>query len=250
MFTGPNIITDGLVLALDAANTKSYPGSGTTWNDLSGNGNNGTLTNGPTFNSNRLGRLSFDGTNEHVRPSVEINLQPPWTQKIIYKNLESTSSSAFRASIHGNSSTSRPGFIRIYNDISGNNARIRILLRYQNSAGNWRHFSDYVGPFGSSFVSFAQQDSFWVNNIIDLTLTCSDNKIYRYYINGELVFTRNRSTSGDLNNGLRINRIGARGSGTSEPLNGNIYLSKFYNKELTPEEVHQDFNATKSRYGL
>jgi len=46
---GPKIVTDGLVLALDAANTKSYPGSGTTWNDLSGNGNTGTLNNGPTF---------------------------------------------------------------------------------------------------------------------------------------------------------------------------------------------------------
>lgn len=49
MFTGPHLVTDGLVLALDAANPLSYPGSGTTWRDLSGNGNNGTLVNGPTF---------------------------------------------------------------------------------------------------------------------------------------------------------------------------------------------------------
>ena len=46
---GPSIVTDGLVLALDAANHKSYPGSGTTWYDLSGNGNNGTLNCGPSF---------------------------------------------------------------------------------------------------------------------------------------------------------------------------------------------------------
>lgn len=52
---GPNIVEDGLVLYLDAANKKSYPGSGTVWKDLSGNGNDGTLTNGPTFGSTNLG---------------------------------------------------------------------------------------------------------------------------------------------------------------------------------------------------
>ena len=57
---------DGLVLCLDAANTRSYPGSGTTWADLSGNGNSGTLTNGPTYSSANGGFLSFDGTNDYV----------------------------------------------------------------------------------------------------------------------------------------------------------------------------------------
>jgi hypothetical protein len=61
---GPNIVTDGLVLALDAANTKSYPGSGTVWKDLSGNGNNGTLINGPTFDTGNLGSIEFDGVDD------------------------------------------------------------------------------------------------------------------------------------------------------------------------------------------
>ena len=60
-FGGPNIITDGLVLNLDAGNIKSYPESGTTWFDKSGNGNDGTLTNGPTFDSGSLGSIVFDG---------------------------------------------------------------------------------------------------------------------------------------------------------------------------------------------
>ena len=62
---GPRIVTDGLVLCLDAGNSKSYPGSGTAWNDLSRNGNNGTL-NGPTFNSADRGSIVFDGTNDYV----------------------------------------------------------------------------------------------------------------------------------------------------------------------------------------
>ena len=59
----PSIVTNGLVLCLDAGNQLSYPGTGTTWNDLSRNGNNGTLTNGPVFNSG--GSMVFDGVNDY-----------------------------------------------------------------------------------------------------------------------------------------------------------------------------------------
>lgn len=60
------IVTNGLVLALDAAKKDSYPGSGTVWRDISGNGNNGTLTNGPTFNSGNGGSIVFDGVDDYV----------------------------------------------------------------------------------------------------------------------------------------------------------------------------------------
>ena len=66
MYNGPHIATDGLVLYLDAANIKSYPGSGTTWSDLSGNNNSGTLTNGPTFSTGSLGSIVFDGTDDYL----------------------------------------------------------------------------------------------------------------------------------------------------------------------------------------
>ena len=62
----PKIVTDGLVLYLDAENTRSYPGTGTTWSDLSRDGNNGTLTNGPTVDSGNGGSIVFDGSNDYV----------------------------------------------------------------------------------------------------------------------------------------------------------------------------------------
>ncbi len=64
--SGPKIITSGCVLSLDAADKLSYKGSGTTWTDLSGNNNTGTLTNGPTFNAGNQGSISFDGTDDYV----------------------------------------------------------------------------------------------------------------------------------------------------------------------------------------
>ena len=66
MYYGPRIVSNGLVLCLDAANKRSYPGTGTTWTDLSGNSNNGTLTNGPTFSAGNMGSILFDGTNDYV----------------------------------------------------------------------------------------------------------------------------------------------------------------------------------------
>ena len=65
-FRGPNVVTNGLVLALDAANTKSYVSGSTTWNDLSGNNNSGSLVNGPTFNSANLGSIVFDGVDDYI----------------------------------------------------------------------------------------------------------------------------------------------------------------------------------------
>jgi hypothetical protein len=70
---GSNIVTSGLILSLDAANSRSYPGSGTTWSDLSGNGNTGTLTNGPTFSNNSL---VFDGTNDYSTTPDSTSLRP------------------------------------------------------------------------------------------------------------------------------------------------------------------------------
>src|SRR6056300_382098 len=65
-----NIVTDGLVLNLDAARKDSYNRTGTTWNDISGNGNNGTLTNGPTFDSEDYGSIVFDGVDDYVTVSA------------------------------------------------------------------------------------------------------------------------------------------------------------------------------------
>ena len=60
------IVTSGLILNLDAGNASSYPGTGTTWTDLSGNNNNGTLVNGVGYSSSNGGIMTFDGVNDFV----------------------------------------------------------------------------------------------------------------------------------------------------------------------------------------
>ena len=78
-YRGPHIITDGLVLYLDAANTKSYQSGSATWLDKSGNNYNGTLTNGPTFSSTNGGSIVFDGTNDYVPLTGTISLGNTFT---------------------------------------------------------------------------------------------------------------------------------------------------------------------------
>ena len=69
----PRIVTDGLVLAIDAANTKSYPGSGTTWYDISRNNSNGSLVNGSTFSSENLGTVTFNGVDQYYNLEKNLN---------------------------------------------------------------------------------------------------------------------------------------------------------------------------------
>ena len=77
-YTTP-IVLNGLVLYLDAGNPLSYPGTGTIWTDLSNFGNNGTLINGPTFNSGNGGNIVFDGTNDFVTCGTAIGKLPNFT---------------------------------------------------------------------------------------------------------------------------------------------------------------------------
>ena len=116
IFYNPRIVTDGLVLALDAGNTKSYPGSGTTWTDLSGRGNTGTLTNGPTYSSANGGSIVFDGTNDHVTMSGNnisgLSAETTDFSICIWVKYNSTASyGAFFAK--QNSISSNPGTVRL-----------------------------------------------------------------------------------------------------------------------------------------
>ena len=96
----PSLVLSGLTLCLDAANTKSYVGSGTTWTDLSGNSNTGTLTNGPTYSSANGGSIVFDGTNDYATISFNsvFNVTSnPFT--VIVWNKKNTSSNGYNGLI-------------------------------------------------------------------------------------------------------------------------------------------------------
>ncbi len=211
---GPSIVTDGLVLALDAANDKSYPGSGTTWNDLSGNGNNGTLTNGPTFNSG--GYLNFDGTNDHVVLDNTVSLND-FTATAVY-TVNSLNNGW--AMFFGSDDTDN--FIGIGD--SGTILRVQDV----NSANSDLSYSSTL------------------NKLTFLQVIQSGNT-NTWYIDGQSVGTSTNPSYG----GMEITHMVFYANGNSLGIwAGNYYIASIYNRALSASEVQQNYNAIKSRFGL
>jgi hypothetical protein len=228
MFTGPNISTNGLVLALDAANTKSYPGSGTAWTDLSGNTNNGTLTNGPTFNSANGGSIVFDGADD----TVVTTATPSTTQN-------------FTISIWFNPNTLSTGVSHNVVYVSAESGNTLRLYKNTNFATNvlaWLlYFETTTGSVGVAIPSYTYTPNTWTNSVFAVGSTGT----YKVYINGSIVSSQigtNFSRWYLPNSNLILSNGGT--------FPGKIASLNIWQGELTSNEILQNYNAQKSRFNL
>jgi len=227
----PKIVTDGLVLCLDAGDGKSYGGSGTTWTDRSGNGNNGTLTNGVTFSSDNGGSIVYDGAGDVVTVTRNSSLSP--TDEITQEawfNLDVTGTRVYIGLQYGTSSSNS------YALWNSNTATWNGLIR--NSSG-----MDIIQ------YSRAINISSWYHFVH--TYNGSNQRLY---INAELVQTKAVTGSIEYNSNNTEITIGAdyNGSGYNTGItavvDGKQPIARIYNKSLTPDEVLQNYNATKGRF--
>lgn len=219
---GPNLIESGLVLNLDAANLKSYPGSGTTWADLSGLGNNGTLTGGPTYiASNNV--ILFDGTNDYVSGAntASTDLTVDMTIEVWFK-LNVTAGDWVRTFGKGDSTNRTYGLW--YNVAAGS-------FLYQRYGGG------YPGAFYTSTVNIGQ----WYHMV-----GTSSGSSHVLYLNGISVATSTAATP--VLSSTEGYRIGAATFHTFH--NGPIAAVRLYNRGLTNAEVLQNFNALRGRFGI
>ena len=216
---GPNIITDGLVLHLDAANTNSYSGSGTSWTDISGKSNNGTLTNGPTFSSDNLGNIVFDGSNDYVSiPNVTISKNcnilfwfkdnNPGTWDDVFTFQTGNVNTASRLEKHGN-------------------------VDYQY---NW-----YYGGFVSGTVLFNHTGTKY--DFISLVFDSTDATCYQNAVQTA------QTASSDFGSASVID-FGRRTPSTGHNWAGNIAQVSIYHRALTASEVKQHYNALRWRYEI
>ena len=226
----PRIVTDGLVFCVDAANKRSYPGAGTAWTDLTANKNNGTLTNGPTFDSANAGSIVFDGTNDYVA----------CVQSFSRNQTQLTISSWVK---FNNFTTSRAIYVETKNDVSS-----RIDLAVTSSQGirfaGRDDDSDSFTQFAISATSLINTDV-WYNIVGVYDPLNTNNNVYLNSVNVT-------SLSLNLGDGFpdttsATQRIGNNGPNTAY-MNGNIALVQIYNRALTPDEIRQNYLATKGRY--
>ena len=212
-----NIVTDGLVLNLDAGWWNSYPTTGTTWTDLSGNNLNGTLTNGPTFNSANSGFIVCDGIDDFV-------------------NFTTSPSNVVTVSVWIN---------------LNNNGNFPIILAgnsdaYDSGQWNWSLFSFngtfYIRGNGGSTGQINTPSSTLVNVWTNWVLVRNDGTgTCRAYKNGTLFGTSDEI--GSVNSSLYIGKGG-------QYYNGKISTTQIYNRALSAAEVLQNYNAQKGRFGL
>ena len=226
-----NVITNlsNIVLYLDAANTNSYPGTGTTWTDLSGQSNNGTLINGPTYNSGNGGSLVFDGSNDYVSETSALSdsfFQGNWTISlwVNFDSLNTTNSSNDKILIHHGSSAINKGLhlvqrnSRIHFGLYGNDIQGSATL----STGIWYH------------VTYTLNNTTFLKQI---------------FINGSL------DSSGTGNGGAYTGtgsntRIGGKVLTFGQYFDGKMSSVIAYSEVLTSSEIANNFDAFKGRYGL
>ena len=226
----PRIVTDGLVLALDAGNRKSYPGSGTTWTDLSGRGNTGTLVNGPTYSSANGGSIVFDGTNDYV------NLGNPSSLSF---------ASALTISIWFYSGTVGAGsflYLKGRTDADNYNPLIYNTGYYAWTGANGR--VQYINP--SNYIL----DNTWYNLTVSHASGSTPNIYKNAILSTSHTFTEGNGTYalGTNANPAAINADIPRGLITS--FNGNIPQVSIYNRALSAAEIQQNFNALRGRFGI
>lgn len=232
-------VRDGLVLHLDAANRKSYPGSGTTWTDLSGRGNNGTLlngitgtaVNGPVFNGSHNGSFLFDGVDDFVSVGQPTGYNSNLGTLVMW--------------IYPTLSTSNT-FFQQYN---GDSNRLRLA----HDAGKISAFSGFLS---TTLDLLSANNTSPINTWIQVGFTYNfSSNVFNLYINNNLSSTVTDTDVPDIS-GIGEVVIGcAKDFDNPSPFysgyfNGRISDVKFYNRELTAQEIFQNFEAHRGRYGV
>jgi prepilin-type N-terminal cleavage/methylation domain-containing protein len=244
-----NIVTDGLVLHLDAGNLASYPGTGNTWFDLSGNGNNGTLINGVGYNSANGGSLVFDGVDDYsaisytqtnvISYSIEAWINTSGTSKLqaIVNNRGGGGGKSLTLGLTspGGGPTSTPGYLMFALDTDGIGVGPYLTGKTFND-GNWHQIVGTLDmPSG-------------------VTLNGSSAPSYMsLYADGDPITSISYWAAGGITSpftGGGSTFVGRHAPWGEARFPGKIGSIKIYNRALTPEEIQQNFNATRGRFGL
>jgi hypothetical protein len=220
----PSLVLPGLVLCLDAANSKSYPGSGTTWTDLSGNGNNGELVNSPTYNSSNLGYFQFV-TDDYARiqNNTALDTQTPTVEVWVKTN-----------------ATSQNGFW-----FEKGTVNTQYSLFQEGSVIQWRQrlTSGTLTNLSTTTANFINTSNWY--QVVGTFVSGSR----RLYINGVQVNSDTLSgTIATNSGGMSIGVYGGYTGGRGYYYNGNLSVCRVYNRVLTAQEIQQNYNALKGRY--
>jgi hypothetical protein len=216
-----SVVTTGLQLYLDAGQAASYPGSGTTWTDLSGNGRTGTLTNGPTYSSADGGSIVFDGTDDFVQCSGSVT----------------ATAATFVAWIRRN------GTQGTYDGILFSRGTNVTGMNFQASNQLGYHWNNAVNTYTWQ-SGLTVPDLTWC--MVAVSVTSTSATAYLCQSSG---ITSAINTVSHTSTTLDDIKIGQEDFG-GRFFNGNIAIAQLYNTALSAEQVAQNFAADRARFGL
>lgn len=235
IYNNKNIVRGGLIVSLDAGMVNSYPGSGTSWTDLSGNGNNATLVNGPTYSNTGGGVLVFDGTNDHALVNVNSwirSLSSVYTfNSFFYYNGGSSGGAPYSLMTSPNDSNNNDGFWQHLN----------------LGPWYWRTEDNVNGEYGGQVETSSQ----FINGNWYYESAVVRNNSLSFYRNGVLISTVSTAFNwANLRNDSTAYLYIATGYGEFYYMNGYISNFQMYNRELSSSEILNNYNALRGRYGV
>ena len=220
-FDYPNIVTSGSLLNLDSGFVGSYPTTASTWYDLSGNANNGTLTNGPTFSSANSGSIVFDGVDDFVPCTGSFTL----------------TSATFVTWIRRNGDQGQ------YDGILFSRGTNTTGMNFFSSNQLGYHWNDTAATYNWA-SGLTIPNLTWCMIVVSVTSTSAT--AYLCQTSGITTSTNTTSHASSVLNDIKIAQDDAGG----RFFNGNIAISQLYNRALSTNEITQNFNALKGRFGL
>lgn len=218
---GQSVLTTGLQLYLDAGNASSYPGTGTTWTDLSGNSRNGTLTGGPTYSTANGGTIVFDGTDDFVQCSGSLTVTAATFVAWIKRN--------------GNQGQYDGIIFSRGSNTTGMNLQVSNQIGYTwNDAGNTYNWQS----------GLTVPDSTWCMIAVSVTSTAAT--AYLCQTSGITKSTNTVSHGSSLIDDIKI----ARDEYSTRYFNGDISITQLYNISLSESQISQNFEADRIRFGV
>ena len=229
---GPDLIQNGLVLSFDAADKNSYKGSGTTWKDLSGNANNATLTNSPTFSNANIGTLTFArASTQYAETDSSISSLSNWTIESWVKFTTIPSANTTVSAI-------------VTNVFNGSNINFSLTTDVDGSANKGIYVAFYNGTW--RYAAFhAPSAGVWYHYI-----GTYDGATIKMYVNGSLYSSTAYVGTSSSGGKVRIARRWDDAVTIGNFINGSIPIVRVYNTALTATEVLQNYTANKTRFGL
>jgi hypothetical protein len=225
--TRNNIVTNGLVLYLDAANSKSYVSGSTTWSDMSGNGNTGTVTGGPAYSTLNGGSIVFDNDAATIPYSSTFDFS---NQQTVVIWMKPTTGAPLSRRNPYNQAYGGPGTIT------------------HELAGNFNYYFGTNGGNTTPYTGITSNFTVIENELACIAVTRNQTtNAVRWYKNGTFTNEGNAGGYAATNNGSSPIYIG---TGYAGNFLGNIYQVAVYNRALTQAEITQNYNATKTRFNL